>query len=177
MVSPTPLRWKHHGLPLYQRYMRRRSVSALVRMMACSLSGSRLSSVRFLCNTQQSSCKNAFQMSSANGGLSVAASVSYCHELQHKGIPVWNPRNLVLWNCMLLNLDAIFGRWGRRGDGRWWGAGGCQFDSYRCRSRSHDSCRWRLSVQLIQLIIYRVITTCFSLYIYLICHCVINYVF
>ena len=35
----------------------------------------------------------------------------------------------------------------RRLSRRWWGAGGCQFDSYRCCSQSPDSRRWGLSVQ------------------------------
>ena len=48
MVSPKQLRLRRHGLPLYQRYMRHCSVSALVRMMACCLFGSRPSSESML---------------------------------------------------------------------------------------------------------------------------------
>ena len=68
---------------------------------ACSVPGHHLSQywyavnripgwmLRFLSKTQKSSCRNAFQMLPANGGLSVAASMSHCHEIRHKGIRVW----------------------------------------------------------------------------------------
>ena len=46
--------------------------------------------LRFLNKAQQSSYKNALKCRLQNGGLSVAASMSYCHELQHKGIRVWS---------------------------------------------------------------------------------------
>ena len=36
----------------------------------------------------------------------------------------------------------------RRLSGRWCGAGGCQFNSYRCGSRSPGSRPWGLSVQI-----------------------------
>ena len=39
MVSPIQSRWRCHGLPPNQRYMRRRPVSALVQLMACCMFG------------------------------------------------------------------------------------------------------------------------------------------
>ena len=101
--------------------MRRRSVSALVRMMACSLSGSRLSSVRFYARhnnlhaRMHLKCRLQMVDSLARPQWVIVMSsdirVYVCE-------PPHIHRNLVLWNCMLLNLDAILGRWGRRGDCR-----------------------------------------------------------
>ena len=76
----------------------------------------------------------------------------------------WNlhiHRNVILWDCIILNLDAILGRWGRRG--------GCRVDDgvpvvvNSTAVGAATSCHGGLSVQLI---IYHVITTCFALYIY-----------
>ena len=45
-------------------------------------------------------------------------------------------------------LTCTLGRWQRLPGRWWWGAGGCQFGSYRCCSRSPDSRHWCLSVQI-----------------------------
>ena len=96
MVSPTQLRCRRHGSSLYQRCT---AVCIAVLCQhwlewwraACSVPGHHPSQwshtvywipdwiLMILSQTQQSSCENAFEMSPANGGLSAAASVSYCH--------------------------------------------------------------------------------------------------
>ena len=75
---------------------------------------------------------------------------------------------------MFINLDATLGRWGRSGD--------CQVDGgvpVVVNSTAIGAAPGALATgaYLSILIIYRVITTSRTLYIYLICHCVINYVF
>ena len=77
---------------------------------------------------------------------------------------------------MFINLDATLGRWGRSGD--------CQVDGgvpVVVNSTAIGAAPGALTVAAGAypsiLIIYRVITTSRALYIYLICHCVINYVF
>ena len=100
MVSPIQLRWRRHGLLLYQR-----CTAVCVFIMCrhwlewwravCSDPCHQPSQwwytvnwipdwiLRILSKSQQSSCENAFEILPANGGLSAAASMSYCHELQH----------------------------------------------------------------------------------------------
>ena len=81
--------------------------------------------------------------------------MNYCHGLRHQGIRVWLPKppsSSQYSSVELYVFLTLMRHWddgtSRRLLGRWWGAGGCQFDSYRCCSRSPDSRRWGLSVQI-----------------------------
>ena len=115
---------------------------------------------------QQSSCENALKYC-----LSCDIRVYECdHRNSHLH------RNIVVWTVCFFNLDATLGRWGRHGD--------CQVDdgvSVVGNSTAIGTAPGALTVAagayLFKLIIYRVITTCLALYIYLKCHCVIHYVF
>ena len=85
-------------------------------------------------------------------------------------------RNIVVWNCMLFNVDATSRRCSRRGDYQVddgmpvvfnWTAIGAVPGALTVAAGAYP----------FKLIIYRVITTCLALYIYLIRHCAIHYVF
>ena len=91
----------------------------------------------------------------------------------------WNPhphRNIVVRNCLFIKLDATLRRWGRSGD--------CQVDGgvpVVVNSTAIGAAPGALTVAAgvypSILIIYRVNITSRALFIYLICHSVINYVF